>query len=174
MGLWPLGLVKLGRVLENPFKVAMARSDKAGAILADVLAASARSPVILVAFSLGARAVMACLEELGARPDGRGIGLVEAVVVMGSPIPAEGSVWRRIRTVVVGRVVNVYSASDWILRALYRPSPVRGQGRGVAGLGPVLGVDGIENLDASELVPGHAAYRTQAETILRDLVKLEL
>jgi hypothetical protein len=36
-GLWPLGLIKLASVLDNPFSVALARADKAGKVLAHAL-----------------------------------------------------------------------------------------------------------------------------------------
>ena len=36
-GLWPLGLLKVSRIIDNPFSIATARSEKAGEALADAL-----------------------------------------------------------------------------------------------------------------------------------------
>ena len=160
-GLWPLGLMKVGSVLDNPFIVARARSDKAGEVLADALInrAQGERPITLVGFSLGARLIYACLQSLAKR---KAFGLVEDVILIGAPAPADASAWCKIRTVVVGRVVNVYSTNDYVLAFLYRTSSVQ---LGVAGL-QNIDVHGVENLDVSELVSGHTMYRYLIGTIL--------
>ena len=160
-GLWPLGLMKVGSVLDNPFIVARARSDKAGEVLADALInrAQGERPVTLVGFSLGARVIYTCLQSLAKR---KAFGLVEDVILMGAPTPADASAWCKIRTVVVGRVVNVYSTDDYVLAFLYRTSSIQ---FGVAGL-QHIDVRGVENLDVSELVSGHTMYRYLIGTIL--------
>jgi hypothetical protein len=65
--------------------------------------------------------------------------------------------------VVAGRAVNVYSSEDYILGFLYRGSSVQ---FGIAGLGPVTGVEGVENVDVSKLVAGHLRYRFAVGQIL--------
>ena len=60
------------------------------------------------------------------------------------------------RTAVSGRLVNVYSENDYILAFLYRTSSIQ---YGVAGLMPVSGLLGVENVDVSETVNGHLKYR---------------
>ena len=164
-GLWPLGLLRIARVLDNPYSVAKARSDKAGQVLAEVLMQKAQGerPVTLVGFSLGARVIyqaLLCLAEQNA------FGLVESVVLIGTPTPSEERAWRRIRAVVAGRVVNVYSQEDHILGFLYRTSSLQ---LGVAGLQPVEGVERVENFDATGLMngKGHAQYRYIIGQILR-------
>ncbi len=49
-GLWPLGLLRIARVLDNPYSVAKARSDKAGRVLAQALMQKVQGerPVTLV------------------------------------------------------------------------------------------------------------------------------
>jgi hypothetical protein len=49
---------------------------------------------------------------------------------------------------------------------LYRTSSVQ---LGVAGLQPVVGVHGIQNVDVSELVDGHLQYRYLTGSILRKI-----
>jgi hypothetical protein len=163
--LWPLGLLKVASILDNPFSVAKNRAEKAGAVLADALINKVQGerPVTLVGYSLGARLIYSCLQKLAER---RAFGLVENVVIVGAPCPSDAADWRRIRTVVSGRVVNVFSTKDYILGFLYRTSSVQ---LGVAGLQPVAGVHGVQNVDVSELVDGHLQYRYLTGSILRKI-----
>ncbi|OJD31804.1 uncharacterized protein BKCO1_4400065 [Diplodia corticola] len=174
--LWPIGLLKISRVVDNPFSVAKARSEMAGQVLADALInrAQGERPVTLVGYSLGARVIYSCLQTLAER---KAFGLVESVVMLGAPTPSTAGDWRRMRSVVSGRVVNVYSTNDYILAFLYRTSSIQ---YGVAGLQKVEGVRGVENVDVSDMVSGHTRYRYLAGRILKkigfedvDLVEVE-
>ncbi|KAI4713908.1 hypothetical protein J4E89_001357 [Alternaria sp. Ai002NY15] len=161
-GLWPLGLVKAASVLDNPFLVALARADKAGKVLAHALidGVQGKRPVTLTGYSVGARVVYACLIELAEQ---HAFGLVESAVLMGTPAPANSKRWRRIRSVVAGRVVNVHSTEDYVLGFLYRSAKLQ---VGVAGLQKIENVHGVENFDVSKLVSGHDQYRYLVGTIL--------
>lgn len=165
MGLWPLTILQVAKVADNPFSVAKSRADKAGEVLAEALMAKAQGerPVTLVGFSMGARVIWSCLQTLAA---GNAFGLIENVVLMGAPVPADPLDWRMVRAVVAGRVINVYSKDDWILGVLYRSSTIR---LGIAGLQPVQGVNRIENYDASDLVKGHTRYQYAVGQILRNV-----
>ncbi|EKV12492.1 putative membrane protein [Penicillium digitatum] len=151
----PLGLLKLASVVDNPFSVAKARADKAGEVLADALINKAQGerPVTLMGYSLGSRLIFSCLQSLEKRD---AYGLVESVIMMGSPTPSDTQDWQKIRSVVSGRVVNVFSENDSVLAFLYRTSSLQ---LGVAGLQPVEGVPGVENLDVSEMISGHLRYQ---------------
>lgn len=70
------------------------------------------------------------------------------------------------RSVVSGRVVNVYSTNDSILAFLYRSSSIQ---LGVAGLQAIKGVKGVENVDVSDLVSGHTRYRYITGSILKKI-----
>lgn len=161
-GLWPMALTNAGRIIDNPWSVASQRAQKAGEVLADALINKAQGerPVTLVGYSLGARVIYICLQELAKR---KAFGLIENVVLLGAPTPSSSAEWRRIRSVVTGRVVNAYSTRDYILAFLYRTGNIQ---FGVAGLQPVRGVKGIENIDVSDLVEGHTLYRHAAGPIL--------
>jgi hypothetical protein len=163
--LWPLGILKIASILDNPFSVAKYRADKAGEVLADALINKVQGerPVTLVGYSLGARLIYSCVQKLAER---RAFGLIENVVLVGTPCPSDVADWRRIRSVVSGRVVNVFSKQDFILGFLYRTSSVQ---LGVAGLQPVEGVHGVQNVDVSELVDGHLQYRYLTGSILRKI-----
>ncbi|KAI6092918.1 DUF726-domain-containing protein [Hypoxylon rubiginosum] len=162
-GLWPLGLLKASRIIDNPWSVANQRAQKAGEVLADALINKAQGerPVTLVGYSLGAKVIYVCLQQLAER---KAFGLIENVVLLGAPTPCNSADWRRIRSVVTGRVVNAYSTNDYILAFLYRSSSIQ---FGVAGLNPVLNVKGIENVDVGDLVKGHTLYRHATAPILK-------
>jgi len=161
--LWPLGLLKISRIVDNPFSVAKARAEKAGAVLADALfnKAQGERPVTLIGYSLGARVIYACLMSLAKR---RAFGLVESVVLIGAPTPSDTSDWRVMRSVVAGRLINVYSENDYVLGFLYRTSSIQ---LGVAGLQKVEGLPGVENIDVSDAVSGHLRYRYLVGSILK-------
>jgi hypothetical protein len=162
-GLWPLALLKISSVLDNPFSVAKYRADKAGEVLADALInrVQGERPVTLIGYSLGARLIFSCLQTLAKR---KAFGIIENVVFLGAPNPSDPEDWRAIRSVVSGRVVNVFSTNDYILAFLYRTSSIQ---LGVAGLQPVLGIHGVQNVDVSEIVNGHLQYRYLTGSILR-------
>lgn len=163
VGLWPLALVKASRIIDNPWSVANHRAQKAGEVLADALINKAQGerPVTLVGYSLGAKVIYACLQQLAQR---KAFGLVENAILLGAPTPCSSADWRRIRSVVTGRVVNAYSTKDYILAFLYRSSSIQ---YGVAGLQPVHHVKGVENVDVSDLVEGHTLYRNATGSILK-------
>lgn len=163
--LWPLSLLKISRVVDNPFSVAKARSEKAGEVLADALINKAQGerPVTLIGYSLGARVIYSCLMTLAER---KAFGLVESVVLVGAPTPSTAADWRKMRSVVAGRLVNVYSTNDYILAFLYRTSSIQ---YGIAGLQKIEGVRGVENIDVSEMVSGHLRYRYLTGSILKKI-----
>jgi hypothetical protein len=161
-GLWPLGLIKVVSVLDNPFSVALARADKAGKVLAHALidGVQGKRPVTLIGYSVGARVIFACLTELAEQ---HAFGLVESVVLMGAPATSDSAQWRQIRSVVAARVVNCFSSEDYVLGYLYRSTKFE---MGVSGLEEVKDVHGIENFDMSKLISGHDRYRYLAGKIL--------
>ncbi|KAK4186588.1 hypothetical protein QBC35DRAFT_436936 [Podospora australis] len=162
---WPAALLKLSKIVDNPWNTAMVRADKLGTILADVLMSKAHGErgASLVGFSLGARAIYTCLATLAER---RAFGLVENVVMMGTPAPSETAIWCAMRSVVTGRLINVYSQNDYILGFLSRMCSVE---YGVAGLQRIVGVDSIENLDVSAKVSGHLRYQYLVGSILQHI-----
>ncbi|KAL8928845.1 MAG: hypothetical protein Q9208_001623 [Pyrenodesmia sp. 3 TL-2023] len=163
--LWPLGLLKISRVVDNPFSVAKSRSDKAGELLADALINKCQGerPVVLVGYSLGARVIYTCLMSLARR---KAFGLVESAVLIGTPCPSTTGDWRVMRSVVASRIVNVYSENDYVLGFLYRTSSIQ---YGVAGLQKIEGLPGVENVDVSETVSGHLRYRFLVGAILKKI-----
>lgn len=71
-----------------------------------------------------------------------------------------------LRSVVAGRVVNIYSTNDYVLGFLYRSQSIT---LGIAGLQAVENVKGVENVDVSSLVSGHTRYRFLTGPILKQI-----
>ena len=163
--MYPMALTKVARVVDNPFSLAQTRADKAGQVLADALInhVQGERPVTLIAYSIGARVIYSCLTSLAKR---KAFGLVESAVLMGAPIPSDTRTWRAMRATVSGRLVNVYSSNDYLLAFLYRTSSLQ---YGVAGLVPITGLAGIENVDVTETVSGHLRYRYLVGSILQKI-----
>ncbi|KAE8449264.1 hypothetical protein EG329_008431 [Mollisiaceae sp. DMI_Dod_QoI] len=152
--IWPVYLLKMATSLDSPFAVARNRSEKAGEVLADALInrAQGERPVTLIGYSLGSRVIYSCLKSLAER---KAFGIVENVIFIGSPIPSNSNNWRVMRSVVSGKMFNVYSENDYILAFLYRATSLQ---FGVAGLQKIDDVEGIENMDLSKEVSGHLRY----------------
>lgn len=152
--LWPIQILKLAAGVDNPFNLAKNRSEKAGRILADALINKVQGerPVTLIGYSLGARVIYFCLKTLAER---KAFGLVDSVVFIGAPIPSNRSHWQEMRSVVAGKLFNVYSENDYILAFLYRATSIQ---LGIAGLQGVDDIEGVENLDLSDEVRGHLRY----------------
>ncbi|KAK4153239.1 hypothetical protein C8A00DRAFT_43803 [Chaetomidium leptoderma] len=152
--LWPAYLLSMASAVDNPFNLAKNRSEKAGEILADALINKVQGerPVTLIGYSLGARVIYSCLRSLAAR---RAFGLVDTVVFIGAPVPSNKQHWQMIRTVVSGKMFNVYSENDYLLAFLYRATSIQ---LGVAGLQEIKDIEGVENLNLSDEIQGHMRY----------------
>jgi hypothetical protein len=161
----PIVLTKLAYLVDNPWTVSLARADATGLILADSLIDRNLGirPITLVGFSLGSRVIFSCLKELSRRG---AVGLIQNVYMFGSPVVVKKEEWTAARSVVSGRFVNGYATSDWILAYLFRATA--GGIMRVAGLATV-DITGIENINVTEEVPGHMAYRGMIPTLLHNI-----
>ncbi|XP_055430254.1 transmembrane and coiled-coil domain-containing protein 4 isoform X1 [Bubalus kerabau] len=162
---WPASLLSVANVIDNPWGVCLHRSAEVGKHLAHILLSrqQGRRPVTLIGFSLGARVIYFCLQEMAQEKDCQGI--IEDVVLLGAPVDGEAKHWEPFRKVVSGRIINGYCRADWLLSFVYRTSSVRLH---VAGLQPVVLQDRrVENVDLSSVVSGHLDYARQMDVILK-------
>ncbi|XP_041062539.1 transmembrane and coiled-coil domain-containing protein 4 isoform X2 [Carcharodon carcharias] len=189
---WPASLLTVANVIDNPWGVCLSRSAEVGKHLAQVLLSrqQGKRPVTLVGFSLGARVIYFCLQELVKEKDS--VGIIEDVVLLGAPVEGGAKHWKPLTKVVAGRIINGYCRGDWLLNFVYRSSSVQ---LNVAGLQPIAMDDRkMANVDlssinflrdvcvwtstAEELVPlslhgvrqqvnGHLDYMKQMDTILK-------
>uniref|UniRef100_A0A8D2L9W4 Transmembrane and coiled-coil domains 4 n=1 Tax=Varanus komodoensis TaxID=61221 RepID=A0A8D2L9W4_VARKO len=161
----PASLLTVASVIDNPWGVCLHRSAEVGKHLAQILLGrhQGRRPVTLVGFSLGARVIYFCLQEMAKEEDCRGI--VEDVVLLGAPVEGDATCWKPITKVVSGKIVNGYCRGDWLLSLVYRTSSAQ---LNVAGLQPVnLDDRRMVNVDLSSVVSGHLDYMKQMDTILK-------
>eukprot|EP00071_Canis_lupus_P036072 XP_022269629.1 transmembrane and coiled-coil domain-containing protein 4 isoform X2 [Canis lupus familiaris] len=162
---WPASLLTVANVIDNPWGVCLHRSVEVGKHLAHILLSrqQGRRPVTLIGFSLGARVIYFCLQEMAQEKDCQGI--IEDVVLLGAPVEGEAKHWEPFRKVVSGRIINGYCSGDWLLSFVYRTSSMRLR---VAGLRPVLLQDRrVENVDLSSVVSGHLDYAKKMDVILK-------
>lgn len=162
---WPAALISMANIIDNPWDVCVERSEKAGKHLAHVLKShqQGKRPASLIGFSLGARVIFYCLQELSQQPDCEGI--IGDVIMLGAPVTASEDQWKSMGRVVCGRLINGYSTSDWLLKFLYRSTNAVIR---VAGLQPVAWDDRrLKNVDLTSIVDGHLDYYKKINEILR-------
>ncbi|XP_038678078.1 transmembrane and coiled-coil domain-containing protein 4 isoform X2 [Scyliorhinus canicula] len=162
---WPASLLTVANVIDNPWGVCLSRSAEVGKHLAQVLLSrqQGKRPVTLVGFSLGARVIYFCLQELLQEKDS--VGIIEDVVLLGAPVEGGAKHWQPLTKVVAGRIINGYCRGDWLLNFVYRSSSVQ---LNVAGLQPITIDDRkMINVDLSSIVNGHLDYMKQMDTILK-------
>ncbi|KAF4952072.1 hypothetical protein FSARC_12737 [Fusarium sarcochroum] len=159
----PIILTKLAYLIDNPWAVSLDRATSAGKILADSLLERnlGTRPITLVGFSIGARVVFSCLQELSKKG---AVGIIQNVYMFGSPIVVKKEEYLKAKTVISGRFVNAYNRNDWILGYLFRLTS--GGIRRIAGLAPVEDCPFVENMDVTDLVKGHMDYRQKMPSLL--------
>jgi len=152
---WPAALLKVTDMIDNPWSVAVARSEKAGILLAEALASGRHGtrPIRLIGYSLGSRLILSALLELRRR---NLCGIVSDVYLFGLPVTNSREDWILARTVVSGRLVNGFSKNDWVLSYLFRSMDWRT--RGIAGLSGVRSPGLVEDYDMSDVIAGHTDY----------------
>ena len=159
-------LTKLGYLIDNPWSNALDRARAAGQVLADVLIRRHLGvrPITLIGFSLGARMIFYCLLELAKQ---KAFGIVQDVFILGATLTAPRTSWLQARSVVSGRFVNGFARNDWVLNYLFRATS--GGLNNIAGLRPVLGIPGLENVDVTDKISGHMSYRAFMPLIMDQL-----
>lgn len=121
-----------------------------GKFLAEVLLSRQQGhrPVSLIGFSLGARVIFFCLEELASHKNSEGI--IEDVVLLGAPVSASPERWKKFLPIISGKIINGYCRDDWLLKFLYRTSTATLR---IAGLQEInLKCKKLENYDLTDLV----------------------
>lgn len=143
----------------------MDRARAAGGVLADILINRSLGvrPINLIGFSLGARVIFYALLELAKH---NAFGIIQDVFLLGATLTASQKHWIEARSVVAGRFVNGFARSDWVLNYLFRATTGGGT---VAGLRPIEGIPGLENVDLTDKIAGHMSYRVYMPVILDQL-----
>ncbi len=183
---WPYGLVKAANMIDGTWTLAIERADLAGIELARRLLESkaGHRPVVLVGFSMGARAVYSCLKELARHQllweerrktlkkdrnfmeEREPASIIEDAIMLGLPNHLSVHSWMSCRSVVAGRLVNCYSGKDLILSLMFQIKRLSGALKPVCGTNPV-NVPGVENYDVSNFISAHSDYCKKTGHILR-------
>ncbi|KAG5507545.1 hypothetical protein JKF63_06494 [Porcisia hertigi] len=161
----PLFAVWATGVIDNSFATLSNRAAYTGKDLAVALLHKQRGnrPVTLIGFSFGSQVIVESLLELhkvGA------YDIVENVYLLGSTCSSDPVLWQRLRRVVAGRLINVYTREDWTLWMMYRLN--RTDLRPMAGINPVH-VPGVENVDVTPLVSAHGDYAAKLLPVLESI-----
>ena len=161
----PATMLTAASLIDNSWARCCDRADQAATLLAVALMEGSwygRRPVTLLGYSLGARVVFGALQKLA---DAGASGVVETLVLFGAAVPSEPAEWERVRQVVAGRLVNVYSENDWLLGLAYRSNSISSA---AAGMRPVP-AEGVENVDASLIIKRHTQYSRDLPLLLRHI-----
>lgn len=162
---WPTTFFTFSAVIDNPWGVCIRRSAEVGKHLADVLISRQQGsrPVSLIGFSLGARVIYFCLQEL-IRRGKSSEGIIQDVILLGAPVSGNSQNWKPFERIVSGRIVNGYCRRDWLLKFLYRTSTATLK---IAGLGSIDWENRrMINIDLSHVVSGHMDYYRKMNAIL--------
>ncbi|OUC45480.1 putative radical SAM methylthiotransferase, MiaB/RimO family, partial [Trichinella nativa] len=161
---WPVSLLGVASVIDNPWNVCIRRSQEVGEQLSQILLSRQHGyrPITLLGFSLGARVIYHCL--LFMEKSGNFSGIVQNVILLGTPVGCSPCEWKKISQVVGGYIINGYCRSDWLLKFLYRTMNLQ---YFVAGLEPIENVSPrIQNKDLSLIVKSHSDYMNKLPEIL--------
>lgn len=160
---WPESLMRVSKIVDNPYYIAYQKTTKIGETLTNCIVSHVLGErgLTLIGHGLGARAISQCLMLLAER---KLYGMIDTVVLMGGPIVADAAVWSVMKAVVSGRLVNVYSPTDYMLAFANR---TMAWGIGMAGTQQIEGVGGVENHDVSDILGAHLDYPALVPTILR-------
>ena len=153
---WPVTLLNAASLIDNPWSVCANRAKEVGRELARVLLSHAQGkrPVNLIGFSLGARVIYYCLEEMSVHADSGGV--IQNVIVLGAPVSGNADKWQRFADVVAGTIFNGFCRTDWLLRFIYRASSMRVS---IAGLCEIPWKSKkMINIDLTEIINGHVDY----------------
>ncbi|SCV73581.1 BQ2448_7507 [Microbotryum intermedium] len=149
-------------VLDSDFTRCREKAKKAGILLAEILEKRVQGtrPVRLMGYGPGATVLFRCLLELHKRSLG---DLVYDVVLIGLPESPNRISWAAARSVVAHELVNAYSTNDWTLAIQARMYTLSNR---VGGLTAVE-VEGVRDVDVSDLVQGHLEMREKVDAILK-------
>ncbi|SCZ95082.1 BZ3500_MvSof-1268-A1-R1_Chr11-3g03590 [Microbotryum saponariae] len=149
-------------VLDSDFTRCREKAKKAGILLAEILEKRVQGtrPVRLMGYGPGATVIFRCLIELHKRSLG---DLVYDVILIGLPESPNRISWAAARSVVAHELVNAYSTNDWTLAIHARMYTLSNR---VGGLTAVE-VEGVRDVEVSDLVQGHLEMREKVDAILK-------
>jgi len=156
-------------LVNNIWFVTYYRAAVTGYILADNIARLQKgSKIDLFGHSLGARVIFYALQVLSTKDE----VFIENVYLFGGAQERKDiSGWANASKSVSGKIYNVYSSNDKVLKILYQAGTL---GSSPIGLKPItLETDDIVNLDASEWIDGHSDYHQNFKLLIEKIRNME-
>lgn len=155
--------MRVSKIVDNPYHMAYGKSTKVSEAIANCVVSHVLGErgITLIAHGLGCRIISLVLMTLAER---KMYGVVDTVVLMGAPIVCDAASWSVMKSVVSGRMVNVFSPTDYMLAFAARSVA---WGAGIAGCQQIQGVGGVENHDVSDILDTHLDYPALVSTILK-------
>ncbi|ORY49736.1 hypothetical protein BCR35DRAFT_336077 [Leucosporidium creatinivorum] len=149
-------------VLDSDFTRCRDKAKKAGVLLAEILEkqVQGKRPAVLIGYGPGATIILNCLLTLHARELGSLVYSATLISLPDSPSPVT---WSAARSVVAHELINCYSVHDWTLALNARLYTLSNK---VGGLRAVE-VEGVRDVDVSDLVKGHLELRGKVGQILQ-------
>lgn len=142
----------LPTVAANPWTVALSRSEKTAAVVADLLARTEGDSFVLVGHSLGARVMLQTAELLATS---KKCPVLESVHLVGAAVSVRRD-WHLVGSSVSTSVWNYHSKNDAVLNWLYRYAQFKGVAAGANAI--PTSIKQIRNVDVSKTVDSHDAY----------------
>lgn len=162
----PISIIgALRTLIGNIWARTISHAEECGYMLAAELASRSfgNRPVVLAGYSAGATVVFSCLRELARR---KLVGIVHDACLIGAPCTADVATWRECRSVVSGRLINVYNNQDWYLELYHRGTNL-GSVAGTRSIDDVKGIANVENIRLDpDFVANHADYANRCGDIL--------
>ncbi|MEV8249866.1 DUF726 domain-containing protein [Microbacterium sp. NPDC076768] len=144
---------------KNPWHVAKSRADKTGVIVGDLLARTEAESYVLIGHSLGARVMAVAAEALGTKPGGPRI---QSAHLLGAAIGHKGN-WDNLTAAVDGVVYGYHSATDNVLKYVYKFAQPGETAAGLVGFAPESSK--LQNIDVSDRVKTHFDYQSNVELL---------
>jgi len=147
----------------NPWHVAMAKAEKTGVILADILGRCGNEHFILIGHSLGCRVIYSCMQTLAT--SGKEPRVAELHLLAGA-VHHDRLNWIEASRAIMpkGRIHSYFSNADYILKFMYsvgtffQSSPI--------GRNRIPRVKRISNHDMSKRRLGHMDYKPRLREFL--------
>lgn len=158
----PLGWFALPQTIaKNPWFIALANAQKAGAILADVMART-DGEYILLGHSLGCRVIGTALHGLAAKKEKK----VISAFLLGGASDGDPKFWRAASFAVKKQILNFYSKHDMILRYAFKVGTAFQEDP--IGFDPI-GADSskVVDMDCSSFVKGHFEWKDRITDLLK-------
>lgn len=162
----PISIIgALRTLIGNIWARTISHAEECGYMLAAELASRSfgNRPVVLAGYSAGAMVIFSCLRELARR---KLVGIVHDACLIGAPCTADVAAWRECRSVVSGRLINVYNRHDWYLELYHRGTNL-GAVAGTRAVNDAKGIANVENICLDrEDIANHAEYANRCSDIL--------